>query len=169
MEAYCVKCKTKREMAEPQAVFTASGTPATKGKCPVCGTNLYRMGETEAHAGLPRPEKVARRASVKNGKAKNGNGRRSPSGGQRDGKLVIVESPAKAKTVGRFLGKGYTVRASVGHIRDLLKSSLSVDVENDFTPKYRVPNEKKAVVKALKAEAAQAEAIYLATDPDREG
>ncbi len=160
MEAYCVKCKTKREMAEPQAVFTASGTPATKGKCPVCGTNLYRMGETEAHAGLPRPEKVARKARAKNGKAKNS---------ARHGKLVIVESPAKAKTVGRFLGKGYTVRASVGHIRDLLKSTLSVDVEHDFTPKYRVPNEKKAVVRELKAEAAQAEAIYLATDPDREG
>ncbi len=169
MEAYCVKCKTKREIAEAQPVFTVSGTPATKGKCPVCGTNLYRMGETEAHAGLPRPEKVARKASVKNGRAKNGSSRRSLSGGKRDGKLVIVESPAKAKTVGRFLGKGYTVRASVGHIRDLLKSTLSVDVEHDFTPKYRVPNEKKAVVKALKAEAAQAEAIYLATDPDREG
>ncbi len=56
---------------------------------------------------------------------------------------MIVESPAKAKTVGRFLGKGYTVRASVGHVRDLLRSDLSVDVENDFTPKYRVPNEKR--------------------------
>jgi DNA topoisomerase I len=162
MEAYCVKCKTKREMAETQAVFTATGTPATKGKCPVCGTNLYRMGETEAHAGLPRPEKIERAARTRNGRAKNGNGKR-------DGKLVIVESPAKAKTVGRFLGRGYTVKASIGHIRDLLKSTLSVDVEHDFTPKYRVPNEKKNVVKALKAEAAQAEEIYLATDPDREG
>ena len=162
MEAYCVKCKTKREMAEAQPVFTAAGTPATKGKCPVCGTNLYRMGQTEAHAGLPRPEKTARAPKTRNGKAKNGNGKR-------DGKLVIVESPAKAKTVGRFLGRGYTVKASVGHIRDLLKSTLSVDVEHDFTPKYRVPNEKKDVVKALKSEAAQAEEIYLATDPDREG
>ncbi len=62
---------------------------------------------------------------------------------KRSGKLVIVESPAKARTVGRFLGKGYTVKASVGHVRDLLRSSLSVDVENDFTPKYRVPNEKR--------------------------
>src|SRR5574342_2403 len=162
MEAYCVKCKTKREMAETQPVFTASGTPATRGKCPVCGTTLYRMGETEAHAGLPRPEKVERPARTRSGKAKRGNGKR-------DGKLVIVESPAKAKTVGRFLGRGYTVKASVGHIRDLLKSTLSVDVEHDFTPKYRVPNEKKDVVKALKSEAAQAEEVYLATDPDREG
>ena len=59
-------------------------------------------------------------------------------------------SPAKARTVGRFLGKGYTVKASVGHVRDLLRSQLSVDVENDFTPKYRVPNEKRPVVKELK-------------------
>jgi DNA topoisomerase-1 len=160
MEAYCVKCKTKREVTDAAAVFTASGTPATKGKCPVCGTTLFRMGETEAHAGLPRPEKTARKP--RNGK--NGNGEI-----KRSGKLVIVESPAKAKTVGRFLGKGYTVRASVGHIRDLLKSTLSVDVNNNFAPKYRVPNEKKAVVKELKAEAARAEEIYLATDPDREG
>ena len=89
--------------------------------------------------------------------------------GLRSGKLVIVESPAKAKTVGRFLGKGYTVRASVGHVRDLLRSELSVDVENDFTPKYRVPNEKRPVVKELKALAKEAAEIYLATDPDREG
>ena len=88
---------------------------------------------------------------------------------QRKGKLVIVESPAKAKTVGRFLGKGYTVRASVGHVRDLLRSELSVDVDNDFTPKYRVPNEKRAVVKELKELAKTAEEIFLATDPDREG
>jgi DNA topoisomerase-1 len=85
------------------------------------------------------------------------------------GKLVIVESPAKAKTVGRFLGKGYTVRASVGHIRDLLRSQLSVDVENNYQPKYRVPNEKRQVVKELKELVKHAEEIYLATDPDREG
>lgn len=160
MEAYCVKCKTKREITEPQAVFTASGTPATKGKCGVCGTTLFRMGATEAHAGLPKPDVQPRAKSKKNGNGGNG---------PRSGKLVIVESPAKAKTVGRFLGKGYTVRASVGHIRDLLKSTLSVDIAKDFEPKYRVPNEKKQVVKELKAEAARAEEIFLATDPDREG
>ena len=150
MEAYCMKCKTKREMQEPVAGFNAKGSPVTIGVCSVCGTKLYRMGKTEAHAGLvppPKPEKVEKR----------------------DGKLVIVESPAKARTVGRFLGKGYTVRASVGHVRDLLKSQLSVDVENNFTPKYRVPNEKKEVVKEIKKLAQKAEEVYLATDPDREG
>ena len=123
MEAYCMKCKTKREMKDPVASFNAKGSPVTIGVCPVCGTKLYRMGKTEAHAGLTPPEKPAKVAKVE----------------KREGKLVIVESPAKAKTVGRFLGKGYTVRASVGHVRDLLKSQLSVDVENNFEPKYRVP------------------------------
>ena len=147
MEAYCMKCKTKREIVDPQASFNAAGAPVTRGTCGVCGTTLYRIGKTEAHEGMVKPEKVDRRS----------------------GKLVIVESPAKAKTVGRFLGKGYTVRASVGHVRDLLRSQLSVDVENDFAPKYRVPNEKKAVVKELKQLAKEAAEIYLATDPDREG
>lgn len=84
-------------------------------------------------------------------------------------KLVIVESPAKARTVGNFLGSEYTVMASKGHIRDLLVSQLSVDVQNDFEPKYRVPNEKRETVADLKRAAADAEVIYLATDPDREG
>jgi DNA topoisomerase-1 len=82
---------------------------------------------------------------------------------------VIVESPAKARTVGRYLGEGYRVQASVGHVRDLLRSQLSVDVDEDFKPKYRVPNEKRSVVKELTKEAARAEEIFLATDPDREG
>ena len=84
-------------------------------------------------------------------------------------KLVIVESPAKARTLGRFLGSGYTVKASLGHVRDLLRSRLSVDVANDFHPTYRVPNEKREVVKELQEAVRQAGEIYLATDPDREG
>ncbi len=164
MEAYCVKCKTKREMAEPEPVFTVTAVPATKGRCPVCGTNLFRMGATPAHAGMERPAPAERKPRAGKAARKGANG-----AAKRKGKLVIVESPAKAKTVGRFLGKGYTVRASVGHVRDLLRSTLSVDVDNEFLPKYRVPNEKREVVKALKAEAALAEEVFLATDPDREG
>ena len=150
MEAYCVKCKQKREIVNPEADFNKVGAPITRGTCPVCGMKIFRMGRTEAHAGLTPPEKASRQPA-------------------RKGKLVIVESPAKARTVGRFLGKGYTVRASVGHVRDLLRSELSVDVEHGFQPKYRVPNEKRPVVKELKALAKTAEEIYLATDPDREG
>jgi DNA topoisomerase-1 len=83
--------------------------------------------------------------------------------------MVIVESPAKARTIGNFLGKGFKVHASVGHVRDLLRSQLSVDTEDNFKPRYRVPNEKRQVVKELKAAASKAESVYLATDPDREG
>ena len=84
-------------------------------------------------------------------------------------KLVVVESPAKARTVRRFLGRNYKVEASVGHVRDLLRSKLSVDVENNFAPQYRVPKEKREVVQRLKKAASQAAEVYLATDPDREG
>lgn len=152
MKAYCVKCREKREIKDPIADYNAAGAPVTKGTCAVCGTKVYRMGRTDAHEGIPKPEIKRKKKEV-----------------VRKGKLVIVESPAKAKTVSRFLGKGYTVRASVGHVRDLLRSKLSVDVENDFEPRYRVPNEKRDVVKELKKLAGKSEEIYLATDPDREG
>lgn len=85
------------------------------------------------------------------------------------GKLVIVESPAKAKSIGKYLGSGYTVKASMGHIRDLPKSSIGVNVDADFEPKYLIPRDKSKTVKELKASVAGAKEIYLATDPDREG
>jgi DNA topoisomerase I len=84
-------------------------------------------------------------------------------------RLVIVESPAKARTLANILGDEYDVRASVGHVRDLPKSRLGVDVERDFEPRYIIPKEKKDVVKDLKAAAGKASTVYLATDPDREG
>jgi len=84
-------------------------------------------------------------------------------------KLVIVESPAKAKTIGQYLGKQYEVKASVGHIRDLPKSKLGVDIENDFEPQYLIPRDKRKVVNELKKAVKGASALYLATDPDREG
>lgn len=83
--------------------------------------------------------------------------------------LVIVESPAKAKTLGKILGSGYTVKASLGHIRDLPEYTLGIDVKNGFTPKYVVPKDKKEVVTEIKKMAEKAKKIYLATDPDREG
>ncbi|MDP2916827.1 MAG: type I DNA topoisomerase [Dehalococcoidia bacterium] len=84
-------------------------------------------------------------------------------------KLVIVESPAKARTLGKILGKGYSLKASLGHIRDLPRSTLGVEIDNGFTPKYVVPREKQKIVNELKQEAKAASAVYLATDPDREG
>jgi DNA topoisomerase-1 len=83
--------------------------------------------------------------------------------------LVIVESPAKAKTISQFLGAGYKVQASGGHVRDLPKSTLGVDLENDFEPKYIQIRGKKDIISAMKAGASGARNIFLATDPDREG
>ncbi|MHC1770223.1 MAG: type I DNA topoisomerase [Flexilinea sp.] len=188
MEAYCLKCRQKREISQPIAEFTKTGTPITKGVCTVCGSKLSLMGNTSAHAGLEKPiiektvtspktqvDKKNSRAGVKTVKKTGSNVRitrtktGSPTTVISDQKLVIVESPAKARTVGRFLGKGYAVRASIGHVRDLKKSTLSVDVEHNFEPEYRVPNEKRQLVKELTELAKNSKQVYLATDPDREG
>ncbi|MBE6958519.1 MAG: type I DNA topoisomerase [Ruminococcaceae bacterium] len=83
--------------------------------------------------------------------------------------LVIVESPSKAKTIGKYLGSDYTVKASMGHLRDLPKSTMGVDLEHDFTPKYLPVSGKEDLIKELKKAASQADTVYLATDPDREG
>jgi DNA topoisomerase-1 len=155
MQAYCMKCRIKREMQDPEAVFTSSGTPATRGKCPVCGTKMFRMGHTPAHEDLNPEEHVV----VSKAKAGLAN---KP-------KMVIVESPAKARTVGRFLGKKYTVRASVGHVRDLPSNRMGVDIEDDFRPDYIVPAKRKEVVRELRADVRNSSEVYLATDPDREG
>ncbi len=178
LQAYCFKCKTKRDILGPEALYNRAGAPATRGSCPECGTTMYRSGATPAHASIPKPDKIERpkrkkapskarkRKPAKRRKRKpaKANGRRADVG-----KLVIVESPAKARSIGGFLGEGYTVLSSLGHVRDLLKSRLSVDVEREFEPEYRVPNDKRAVVKELRAAAEGADSIFLATDPDREG
>ena len=83
--------------------------------------------------------------------------------------LVIVESPAKAKTIEKFLGKDYKVLSSYGHIRDLKKKEFSIDIDKDFKPHYEIPGDKKKVVEELKAEAKEAETVWLASDEDREG
>jgi len=122
------------------------------------------MGLTDAHASIPKPDRQSPTHLSANGRS-----RVQKVQHQADGKLVIVESPAKARTVGKFLDKDYKVEASVGHVRDLLRSKLSVDVENDFAPIYRVPKEKREIVQRLKKAVSQAGEVYLATDPDREG
>ena len=88
---------------------------------------------------------------------------------KRTKKLVIVESPAKAKTIGKILGRTYKVLASVGHVRDLPKSTLGIDIENNFEPKYINIRGKGPIINELRKEAKKADKIYLATDPDREG
>jgi DNA topoisomerase-1 len=83
--------------------------------------------------------------------------------------LVVVESPAKAKTINKYLGRDFKVVASMGHVRDLPKSKLGVDVEGDFAPEYVVIPDRAKVIKELKEAAKAADDIYVATDPDREG
>ena len=84
-------------------------------------------------------------------------------------KLVIVESPAKARTIGKFLGRGYKVEASNGHVRDLPKSQIGVDEKNGFEPKYITIRGRGDILDKIRKEARSATKIYLATDPDREG
>jgi DNA topoisomerase-1 len=104
-------------------------------------------------------------ASKANGKTKKKTTGRSTAGKR----LVIVESPAKARTLGRYLGRGYDVQASMGHVRDLPKSVMGVDVDHDFEPKYLIPRDKSTRVKELKKMVQGARELILATDPDREG
>ena len=88
---------------------------------------------------------------------------------KRNDKLVVVESPKKAKTIGKYLGAGYKVMASVGHIRDLPERELGVDVDNDFEPKYVTIRGKGKIIQELRKEAENVGEVLLATDPDREG
>ena len=83
--------------------------------------------------------------------------------------LVIVESPAKARTVSRFLGNEYVVKASMGHVRDLPKKTMGVDIEKDFRPTYEEVRGRESVIRDIKKAARAADKVYLATDPDREG
>jgi DNA topoisomerase I len=95
--------------------------------------------------------------------------KRAPRKAATGGSLVVVESPAKAKTIKKYLGRGYDVKASVGHVKDLPKSKIGVDVENGFLPQYDVIKGKAKVLSEIKRAARTAERVFLATDPDREG
>jgi DNA topoisomerase-1 len=176
MEAFCFKCRGKHELLNPKPIFFANGSPATQGTCSNCGNEkVYKMGRTPEHEGLE-PPVVERKPRQKReqkavGRGKKASGPQPTADAQRaNGRpLVIVESPAKAKTIGKFLGGKFAVKASIGHIRDLPKSRLGVDVDNDFNPTYIIPMDKKATVKELRQVAKGAKSIWLATDPDREG
>ncbi|NPA06714.1 MAG: hypothetical protein GXO54_04835, partial [Chloroflexi bacterium] len=137
---YCPKCRAKRPIQNPEPVFTSNGRPAVRGTCPVCGGTIFRLGATPLHQGLT-PAQTKAKPSTQRTRNRSQT-TKTPGSGT---KLVIVESPAKARTISRYLGKGYVVKASLGHVRDLLRSQMSVDIENNFKPKYRVPNEKRAV------------------------
>jgi DNA topoisomerase-1 len=110
-----------------------------------------------------------RRTAAKSSKRATTRGAPAKASGAGRGRLVIVESPAKARTISKYLGGGYTVKASMGHVRDLPKSTLGVDVDDNFAPTYLVPRDKAKLIKELKESVQQAREVYLATDPDREG
>lgn len=111
----------------------------------------------------PKPTKAA---GPKTTRRKSAPASTGPEGGR---SLVIVESPKKARSINKFLGSGYVVKASMGHVRDLPKRKLGLDVENGYVPSYEVMPAKKETITDLKREAAKANIVYLATDPDREG
>src|SRR4029453_11390389 len=97
-----------------------------------------------------KPRRVAAKTSNSSPKPKSKTKSKVTSPGPGRGRLVIVESPAKARTIGKYLGSGYTVKASMGHVRDLPKSTLGVDVDDDFAPTYLVPREKIKTIRKLK-------------------
>ncbi len=128
--------------------------------------------KTAKKAGKKTEEKTSKKTAKKTSKkaSKKSAKKAAPVPASAHGKpLVIVESPAKAKTINKYLGSKYVVRASVGHIRDLPKSKLGIDVENDFAPQYMTIKGKKDVIDELRRYAKVASAVWLATDPDREG
>ena len=131
---------------------------------PKTGTSKKTTGKTSARS------KGAKAAARSGSKAKTGATRAKSGVPSAAGKrLVIVESPAKARTVGQILGNKYVVAASMGHVRDLPKSTIGVNTEEEFTPKYLTMKDKRDLVKGLKEAGAKASEIFLATDPDREG
>ena len=139
--------------AEKKVAKVATKTSTTKSK-------------TASKTATKTASKTATKTAAKTTKATT---KKSKAATVKGKKLVIVESPSKAKTIGKFLGSDYKVVASVGHVRDLPKSQIGIDIENDFEPKYINIRGKGDIIKALKKEAKVASKIYLATDPDREG
>lgn len=154
---------TAQQAAQPEetpAKKTAAKKTAAKKTAAKKATTKKTTTKTKAakaEDGESAAKKPAAKRTTKKTEAKPGT------------KLVIVESPAKAKTIGKYLGRGYTVTASMGHIRDLPASTLGIDVENGYTPKYITIKGKQKLVKELKAEAKKCDGVLLATDPDREG
>jgi len=156
---------TRKPAAKTKTRASASTSKTAAARTGTTSRTPAAQGATTTKS-TPTTKKVtASKSAVKSSAKANG----TAASSRPVGKLVIVESPAKARSVGQYLGAGYTVKASKGHVRDLLVSQISVDVENDFEPKYRVPNDKRDTVKDLKSAVERASEIYLATDPDREG
>jgi DNA topoisomerase I len=153
------KTATKRSKAAPAAAkaATKAGTKATAKATAAAGLAVAADSGVEAVMTAPAKKRRAPK--------------RPPAapGARTGAALVIVESPTKAKTIGKYLGRGYDVRATIGHLRDLPTRKLGVDVDNNFQPEYVTIKGKTATLSDIKKAAKGASAVYLATDPDREG
>src|SRR5688572_19222706 len=149
-------------MAQQPAGETPKKARGPKAKAPKVSPPAKAKAKTKTKAKTKGKAEVA---------AANGNGeaKEKPAAKKRERALVVVESPAKAKTIKKYLGPGYTVKASVGHVKDLPKSKMSVDLENGFAPHYEIIRGKSKVLKEIKDAAKDVDTIYLAPDPDREG
>ncbi|MEN9799691.1 MAG: hypothetical protein RL653_3388, partial [Pseudomonadota bacterium] len=149
-----------RKKSDTEGAAEAAEAPKKKAPARKKGTP---KGKASAKKKAPAR---ARKALVEVEAAAEGDGTPRPA---RAYSLVVVESPAKAKTIKKYLGPGYTVQASRGHVKDLPTSKLGVDVENGFEPAYVVAKGKEDVLSDLKKAARGAQSVFLATDPDREG
>jgi DNA topoisomerase-1 len=160
------KPKTPAKPDEPvieKIPATVKGRALAKTKAPAAA-------KTKAKVKAKAPAKTAARAKDSDEELEDEDDTKAaPRSGKRGKNLVIVESPAKARTIGKYLGPGFEVRASNGHVRDLPKSKLGVDIENGFQPSYILIKGKAKILKELKQSARSANIIYLAPDPDREG
>jgi len=166
------KASSKKKAAEVEADETlvaeaAEGAKAKgKSKKPAAAKVVAKKGKASAKVSkTAKPKKSA----AADDESSEGGDEEESSARPRGGTLVIVESPAKAKTIKKYLGSGYTVKASVGHVMDLPKSKMGVDVEHGFEPVYEVIAEKKKVLAEIRSAAKSAARVLLATDPDREG
>ncbi|MCA8917704.1 MAG: type I DNA topoisomerase [Planctomycetes bacterium] len=158
--------KPAKKAAPKKAAKKSAKKPAKRAaKKPIKKPAKAETGEESEKK--PAKKKAAKKTTKKKtSKKKSG---KKKAGARRGKPLVIVESPAKAKTINRYLGGGYVVKASVGHVRDLPKSKLGIDVDQNFEPQYLTIRGKKDIIKELKTAAAKAKVVYLAPDPDREG
>ena len=148
---------TKKKTAKKKAKTTKKKTASTAKK------KTTKKKTTKKAA----KKKTAKKKTAKKTAAKK---TAKKTASRRSGKnLVIVESPAKAKTINKFLGSNYIVTASMGHVRDLPEKSLGIDDENGFKPKYKTSTGRKKTIDALIAAVKGADRVFLATDPDREG
>lgn len=157
--------------AEEKSEATKPEEPAEKPEKKSSKRAPKKAAAKKSTAKKPAKKGSAKKATKKTTKKKPAKKKKAKKrkGPPRGKPLVIVESPAKAKTINRYLGGGYVVKASVGHVRDLPKSKLGIDVEKDFEPQYLTIRGKKDIIKELKTAAAKAKVVYLAPDPDREG